>query len=350
MRAAVYHGRKDLRLENVPEPGAGLGEIKLAIQYAGICGTDVHELYDGPLYTSTEPHPLSGVCNPTIIGHELSGVVVEVGPDVTGFSEGDLVCVDPIDRCFTCLPCRRGDSAFCDSRTILGYSRAGGAFSEYVTVKAPMAHRVPDELSPLQTALIEPMAVGRRASKRTRTAPGDIAAVHGAGPIGLGVALALRAHGVDCIVVDPAPRRRRAAVDLGFEHVLDPIETDVVEAIFALTGGRGVAASIDAAGVPQALHAALAGTAIDGTTVVVAVPGGPVELPVRLLRRAEVWLTTSAGSTADDFRETIAGMAAGDYPSDGWVETLPFADIADGFESLRKGEKIKVLLDIAGTR
>ena len=97
MRAARFHGREDIRLEEVPEPDPGPGEVKLRVLYAGICGTDVHEYYNGPLFTpGTVPHPLSGVTNPVILGHEMSGEVVEVGSGVTGVNVGDLVAVEPL--------------------------------------------------------------------------------------------------------------------------------------------------------------------------------------------------------------------------------------------------------------
>lgn len=348
MRAAVYHGREDLRLEDVPDPEPGTGEVKLEIQYAGICGTDLNELYGGPTYTSVEPHPVSGVALPVILGHELSGIVTEVGAGVTGVAPGDLVCIDPIDACFTCERCAAGRAVFCADVSVHGYTRNGGALAEFTTVTEPMVHRIPEGVTPLQAALVEPMTVGRRAAKRTRTRPGDTAAVHGAGPIGLAAGFALRSAGVDCIFVDPAHARQDVARALGFE-VLDSSEADVVATILDLTGGAGVAASVDAAGVPAALRAAFASTAIDGTVVLVAVPSGQaIEVPTRLFRRGEVWFTASSGGTREDFGETIAAMAEGVYPTDHWVETIPFDDILAGFEGLRRGEKTKVLVDIAG--
>ena len=98
MRAAVYHGRQDLRLEEVPEPVAGPGEVKLKVLYNGICGSDLHEYYDGPITTrATTPHPLTGVKNPVILGHELCGEVVDVGDGVEDLARGDRVAVEPVE-------------------------------------------------------------------------------------------------------------------------------------------------------------------------------------------------------------------------------------------------------------
>jgi (R,R)-butanediol dehydrogenase / meso-butanediol dehydrogenase / diacetyl reductase len=190
------------------------------------------------------------------------------------------------------------------------------------------------------------MAVAMRAVLRTGAEPGQIVAVHGAGPIGIGVLLALRARGIATIASDPSPVRRRALATLGFDHVLDPAEADVVTAIRELTNGRGADHSVDAAGVPAALNAALASTAGDGTVLMVAVPLQPVELPNELFRKAEVRLTVSTG-VRDEFPPTIAALARGDYPPEGWVTTIAFDDlISAGIEPLRRQEKVKVLVDM----
>ena len=105
MRAAVYHGHRDLRLESVPEPEPAAGDVKLRVIYNGICGSDLHEYYDGPVTTRTTPHPLTGVKNPVILGHELSGEVVSCGAGVEELSPGDLVTVEPLETCGRCYSC-----------------------------------------------------------------------------------------------------------------------------------------------------------------------------------------------------------------------------------------------------
>jgi (R,R)-butanediol dehydrogenase/meso-butanediol dehydrogenase/diacetyl reductase len=349
VRAAVYHGRQDLRLEDVPEPAAGPDDVKLRVLFAGICGSDLHEYYAGPVFTRVdEPHPLTGVTNPVVFGHELCGEVVEVGEGVDRVAVGDLVAVEPLETCGRCVYCRSGAYNLCPFRAVHGYTRRGGALSEFTVVKSAMAHRLPKGLTPEQGALVEPMTVGLHAAKRTLAEPGQTVAVHGAGPIGIGVLLALRARGVETIVSDPSPERRAAVAALGVGHVLDPREGEIAEAVLELTGGLGAAASVDAAGVPAALAAALESTAVDGTVVIVAVPLQPLELPVPLFRRREVRLTMSAGPCGD-FPEAIEAMARGAYPLDGWVTRIAFDDVVrEGIEPLHRQEKMKVLVDVAG--
>lgn len=351
MRAARYYGNRDLRLEDVPEPVLRRDELLLRVQVAGICGTDVHEYYDGPIFTrASEPHPLTGVKNPVILGHEFCGAVVEVGADVDDVPIGSLVVANPLETCGRCVNCLEGAFNLCPLRAAHGLTRAGGAFSDLTTVKRSMAHVLPEGVTVEQGALAEPMAVALRAVIRTGAERGQVVAVHGAGPIGIGVLLALRARGIETIASDPSAVRRQSLAALGFEHVLDPAETDVVTAIRELTNGRGADHSVDAAGVPTALGSALATTAGDGTVMMVAVPLRPIELHRRLFARAEVRLTSSTG-VRDEFPETIASIARGDYPLEGWVTTIGFDDlIGEGFEPLHRQEKVKVLVDMTAVR
>ena len=172
MRAAVFHGRCDLRLEDVPEPEAGPGDVKLRVHYNGICGSDLHEYYAGPMTTRTEPHPLTGVKNPVIFGHELCGSVVALGDGVEDLEIGDRVAVEPVETCGHCLDCRSGHYNHCRLLAFHGYNRAGGGLAEYTVVRRSMAHRLPSALSPAQGALIEPMAIAWSTVRRCQVEAG----------------------------------------------------------------------------------------------------------------------------------------------------------------------------------
>ena len=346
MRAAVYYGREDLRLESVPEPEAGPGEVKLKVHYNGICGSDLTEYYYGPMTTRDTPHPLTGVKNPVVMGHELSGTVVSLGEGVEDLAIGDQVAVEPLETCGTCLPCASGQYNHCPSVAFHGYNRAGGGLADYTVVKRGMAHRLPSGVTPMQGALIEPLGVAWHTANRCRVESGQIVAVHGAGPIGIGVLLTLRRRGVDVIAVDPSPLRRRVAMALGARWVIDPADQGAVAAIRDLTGGHGAHASVDAAGVPAVIDALLKGTRVNGTAVVVAIHHHPVVIPPFDLLMPEVFLTGVAMS-AHAFPSVIAEMAKGAYPLEGWVETIPFAGIlTEGIERLRRQEGMKILVDI----
>ena len=349
MRAAVYHGRGDLRLEAVPEPEPGPGDVKLRVLYNGICGSDLHEIYDGPVTTRTTPHPLTGVKNPVILGHELCGEVVALGAGVTGLAPGDLAAVEPLETCGRCLYCVSGQYNHCPLVAFHGYNRAGGGLAEYTVVRRGMAHRLPPGMTAMQGALIEPLGIAWHTANRCAVETGKTVAIHGAGPIGVGVFLTLRRRGVETIVVDPSPARRAVLAGLGARSLLDPAACDVVAAIRDLTGGRGADASVDAAGGAAAFHAMLHGTRVDGTAVVVAIHHEPVVIPPFDLLMPEVRLTGVAMSV-NAFPSVIAEMARGSYPLGGWVETIPFKGLIErGIERLRRQEGMKILVAVGGS-
>jgi (R,R)-butanediol dehydrogenase/meso-butanediol dehydrogenase/diacetyl reductase len=346
MRAAVYHGPRDLRLESVVEPEAGPGDVKLRVIYNGICGSDLHEYYDGPITTRTTPHPLTGVKNPVIFGHELCGEVVSCGAGVEDLSPGDLVTVEPLETCGRCLACTAGQYNHCPDLALHGYNRSGGGLAEYTVVRRAMAHRLPPGMTPVQGALIEPLAIAWHTANRCRLEAGQTAAIHGAGPIGIGVCLTLKSRGVDVIMIDPSPLRRSVLQRLGARVTIDPSDCDPIAAIRDLTGGRGAHASVDAAGVPSAFNAMLHGTRVDGTAVVVAIHHAPVVIPPFDLLMPEVNITGVAMSVKA-FPSVIDAMARGNYPLDGWVETIPFDGLMErGFERLRRQEGLKILVDL----
>src|SRR5215469_3829874 len=143
MRAIRFHGREDVRLDDIPQPSPKAGEIKLRVLYNGICGSDLHEYYHGPMMTLTRPHPLSGVQNPVVLGHEFSGEVVELGQGVSDLKVGDLIAVEPVQTCGSCHWCRAGQYNHCPTPAIHGYSRDGGGLAEYTVVLRSMAHKLP---------------------------------------------------------------------------------------------------------------------------------------------------------------------------------------------------------------
>jgi (R,R)-butanediol dehydrogenase/meso-butanediol dehydrogenase/diacetyl reductase len=213
-----------------------------------------------------------------------------------------------------------------------------------------MAHKLPAGIGPLEGSLIEPLSVGMIAANRTDAVPGEAVAVHGLGPIGIAVLLALRARGVELIASDPSQHRREAVRSLGFETVLDPGEVDVAATVRDLTDGVGAAASVDAAGVPAALAASIASTAANRRVVLTAVPLQPITIDVAGFHASQVFLTPSTGTTpvTTAFDEVIELMAQGHYPTAGWTETIAFDDlIAGGFEPLHRQEKVKVVVDMA---
>ena len=341
MRAALYHGPGDVRIEDVPEPAPGPGEILVRPLHNGLCGTDLHQFFDGPM----TPAPL-----PIIVGHEAAGEVVELGAGLAGgpgsVAVGDLVAIAPLWTCGSCSPCLGGHHNLCTAMACHGMGTGGGGLAEYTVVHERMVHKLPDGVTAAQGALVEPLSVAYHAVVRGRPEPGRPAVVLGAGPIGIGSFLALRALGVDdVIVVEPAADRRAAIERVGAELVLDPGAGDVVEQVLDHTAGAGVPITIDAAGAEPAFRTAMGVTGRKGRVVTVAAylqpfPFNPSEA---MLYEIEI---VSSFSYNDEFPIVLAHVAAGRYPTDSWVEHVPFETHTDAYERMRAGEAIKVMVDV----
>ncbi|MFE3289947.1 2,3-butanediol dehydrogenase [Rhodococcus sp. NPDC059234] len=348
MRAARYHGVGDIRFEDIAEPTVGPGQVKVRVHFNGLCGSDLHEYFHAPMMAPTAPHPLTGVSVPVVLGHEFSGEIVEIGPAVDQLSVGDTVAVEPTVNCRQCVACRAGSYNLCSTIAAVGYSWAGGGgLGQYAVVDADHAYRLPPGMSTREGALIEPLAVALHAVHRGEVPPGSTVAVHGAGPIGIGVFLTLRAHGIDDIaVIEPSAARRAAIEAVGATNVIDPSNADVVAELRARTNGDGVSRSFDTAGVPATFLNAVRSTASHGRVVVVAVHQRPVDFNPTEILFSECEIVGSI-AYCDDYPEAIDLMARGAYPIESWVKTIAFGDlISDGLEPLRDQKAIKVLVDM----
>lgn len=348
MRAAVYHGREDVRLEEIPDVEPGPGQVKLAIAYNGICGSDLHEYYFGPLGIPTSPHPLTGAVMPQVIGHEFGGRVVECGEGVDDLAVGDLVAVDPIHTCGRCAYCKAGDTNLCVIAAFHGLSAIGGGLSDSTVVDRRMVHRMPEGLTARHAAIVEPMAVALRAARRAEVQAGQTVVVFGAGPIGLGAYFSCRWLGAEPIMVEPSADRRTIVSDLGAKTVLDPLSDDVTAAVRDLTDGLGAHATIDAAATAKTFAGAFAATRRRGTISMVGIAHETLPLDPIALFQTEITLRGS-NAYSDDFPMVIGAMAEGAFPLDGWVDTIGFDDLVDGgFEVLKAGRAMKLLVELAG--
>ena len=348
MRAAVYHGRNDVRLEEVADVDPGPEQVKIAVAYNGICGSDLYEYYAGPLGIPTTPHPLTGAVLPQILGHEFGGRVVACGSQVSDLSVGDLVAVDPIHSCGKCVYCLAGDTNLCVIAAFHGLMSHGGGLSDHTVVDRRMAHRLPEGLTARHAAVVEPMAVALRSARRAEVKAGQTVVVLGAGPIGLGAFFACRWMGAEAIVVEPSAQRRAILSGLGASTILDPTTDDVASAVLDLTGGIGAHAAIDAAATPATFAAAMASTRRGGTVSIVGIAHEPLAFDPIALFQTEITVRAS-NAYSDDFPMVIGAMAQGAYSLDGWVSTIAFDDLIEGgFEVLRAGQAMKILVELGG--
>ncbi|MGK4044289.1 2,3-butanediol dehydrogenase [Heyndrickxia oleronia] len=345
MKALRWHNQKDLRLENIEEPQALKGKVKLKVEWCGICGSDLHEYTAGPIFIPTETHPLSGDKAPIVMGHEFSGQVVEVGEGVTTVQVGDRVTVEPIYACGECEACKKGKYNLCDKMGFYGLAGGGGGFSEYAAVPAEMIHKLPETVSFEQGALVEPSAVALHAVRQSKLKVGDKAAVFGTGPIGLLVIEALKASGASEIyAVELSEIRQQKAAELG-AIVIDSKKYDAVEEIYKRTNG-GVDVAYEVTGVPPVLKQAINATKIDGETMVVSIFEKEAPIHPHDIVMKERSLTGIIGYR-DVFPAVISLMAQGYFPADKLVTKRIKLDevIEEGFEGLLKErDQVKILV------
>jgi (R,R)-butanediol dehydrogenase / meso-butanediol dehydrogenase / diacetyl reductase len=216
MRAVRWHGRGDVRVEEVPEAGPpGPHEVRVRVAWCGLCGSDLHEYRSGPFRIPLRPHPVTGQSAPVVIGHEISGWIEAVGAETAGLREGDLVALNALLPCGACGPCLQGDVHLCLTLGHLGMSADGG-LAELVTVPAAMVVPAPVGMGGDVAALAEPFAVAMRAVGQAGRPVGGSCLVLGAGAIGLSVAIVLRAGGNAVTLLDIARHRLRHAAELAF--------------------------------------------------------------------------------------------------------------------------------------
>jgi len=352
MQAATYHGREDVRVEEVDQQSLGPGQVRVDVEACGICGSDLHEYAAGPIFVpADEPHPISGETAPVTMGHEFSGVVSEVGEGVTDPAVGDTVAVNPILYCGACRQCREGNYHLCDSVGFVGLSGGGGGFAENVVVAAEQA--VPLGDVPVEHgALVEPLAVGLHAVRRSGLRAGDAVGVFGSGPIGLAVIECARAAGAGRIVVsEPREARRERAADCGATDLVDPSATDAVEFVRSATDG-GVDVAFEVAGVEATYNDAVRGTTPTGRTTVVSIWEEAVRTHPNDLVLGERTVTGTLAylggpRSGEEYGMVIAMLADGRLdPSPFVTDRIGLGEIVAGFEALSDpdSDQVKVLV------
>jgi (R,R)-butanediol dehydrogenase/meso-butanediol dehydrogenase/diacetyl reductase len=315
MKAAVWHARRDIRVEEFPDPDAPRpDEVRLAITWCGICGTDLEEYTQGPLFIppADRPNPITGRHAPMVIGHEFVGAVVRLGRDVTDLKVGDRVAVDTLIHCGECPFCLRHQVHLCERLAIMGLMTDGG-LAEYINAPRYMCFKYADNLSDAHAALAEPASVAVRSARRGRLAEGESVVIVGAGNIGLLTVEVARAFGANkVIVVEPAESRRKVAMDLGATAAIDPLDTDPIEAVRRLTGGRGADVVFECAGITSTMALAPELARRAGRIVLVGLHDAPV--PIRLVSvvTGEQELIGSFSHVYDeDFSAAVDMLSAG---------------------------------------
>jgi (R,R)-butanediol dehydrogenase / meso-butanediol dehydrogenase / diacetyl reductase len=305
MKAAIFHGIRDLRVEEVEEPKPRPSEVKVRVKYCGICGSDLHEYVHGLFPQSP-------------FGHEACGEIVEVGRAIRGFQAGERVIA--VQR---------------------------GAFAEYVLCPPERVMRIPQKMSWKQAAVVEPLAGAAYALERGGVHPGESVLIAGGGPIGLMVLLGLKALGAGSVyVTEISEVRRKKAEELGAAAVCNPLETKVSSWIKEVTSGRGVDVAVESVGVEASLKDCLASVRYKGRVIVQGIftERVPVHMLGFVTRETTMIGTNSINPTlAMEWIES-----KGIRPESIVTKIIPLEEIsAQGFEVLIQPakEEIKILVE-----
>lgn len=342
MKAARFHDREDIRVEDIEQSPVSESDVRIEVEACGICGSDLHEYRHGPKFTPEEPHPATGASIPVPTGHEFSGRVTEVGAEVSRIQVGDAVVVEPNIPCHDCLYCEDGQTHLCPNTTAVGWNTGAGGFAENAVVPEQQVHVLPEEVPVEDGALVEPLAVGLHAVRQSEMRAGDTVAVFGCGPIGLTVVRAAAAAGAKQIFVsEPNDTRRDVALELGADDAIDPFETDAVETIKAATPD-GVDVAFEFAGIGSTFNAALNSTRRDGTVTVGSISNDEISTDLNdvVMTERTVVGTNCYGFPPQSFRTEfdaiIQSLAAGEIDTDPFVTgRIDLDNITEaGFEAL----------------
>ncbi|MFA9465884.1 MAG: NAD(P)-dependent alcohol dehydrogenase [Velocimicrobium sp.] len=260
MKVAVMEGIGKMGYIERPIPEPKENEVLVKLEYVGICGSDLHFYEQGRIGDII-------VKAPFVLGHEPAGKVIEVGKDVRHLKVGDRVALEPGKTCGHCSFCKEGKYNLCPDVVFFATPPVDGVFQEYVAHEAALCFKLPENVSTLEGALIEPLAVGFHAANQGKAHLGQTAVVFGSGCIGLVSMMALKAEGVsNVIVVDVVQKRLDKALELGATVAINSMNTDPVEEILKLTNGRGADLAIETAGMEittnQAIHVLRKGSII----------------------------------------------------------------------------------------
>ena len=345
MRAGVYREKGVVRVEEVPVPGVGTGEVLIKVRACGVCGTDIKKIFQ----RYVEP--------PQILGHELAGTVVAVGPGVTKWKPGDRVMSFHHIPCGTCFFCERRLFSQCKQYKTTGltggFTPNGGGFGEYVKAMPWVAEagivRLPDNVSFEEATFIEPINTIVKAVQKARIVAGETVLVIGCGPIGLQLLMVAATTGARIYTSDPMATRRRKSKTLGAAESFDPVSGKLVEEVRARTEGRGVDAVLIAVAHPAVVVEGLAAARPGGRVLLFAAndPVTKIEFPAAAVGIDEKEILGSY-SAAVDIQESAAALVLGKKLPVMEIVTdrFPLARIQEGLELAARPteESLKVLI------
>lgn len=343
MLAAVFKGPDQMNIEDVPTPETGEDELLLQVKACAICGTDLR-IYSG--------QKTRGVRIPSILGHEIAGLVTRVGERVEDFKKGDRVAIAPVLPCGTCQNCKSGQENACLNRKGLGYEYDGG-FAEYMKIpgeylKKGNLFKIPEGLSFEEACLAEPLSCVYNGNERTSIKINDTVVIIGAGPIGLMHLMLSKAKGAtDIIVSEPIEERRKLALELGADFTINPDQEDIYRAVQEYTGGKLADAVILSIGIASLVNPALNLLKKGGILNLFAgfPKGREALIEPNIIHYNEVWVTGATASSRIDYEKSLDLIARSKIDLKPLIShTYPLEEIDKAFQIVSRGEGIKVII------
>ena len=324
-----------ITLTEADKPAVQPGEVGVEMIVSGVCGSDTH--------AAAGHHPF--VPLPYAPGHEVVGVVRDVGTDVSGVAVGDRITVEPTLPCWDRKMCRTGRSNVCENLGFFGCGYAQGGMADYFTVPAGRVHLIPAGMSDLDAALIEPLSTPVHAERLSGGVNGKAVAIIGAGTIGLLMLAAARYAGAKRIVMtDVLQSKRDRAGRLGADAVVDAASPSAVEDV---RGALGESADVvfDCVSIQSTVNQAVAITVKGGIVMIVGVPAQPVTVPLPEIQDRQIRIQGSATYLPEDYQRAIAIIESGGVSAADIVTAqFPLEQAADAFAASASGNEVKVLV------
>lgn len=336
MRVAQYEGNGHIEVVEAEPAVPSTGEVRIAVAYTGICGTDLHVLHG---------NMDSRVSLPQSIGHEMSGVIDAVGAGTDGLEIGQPVTVMPLDWCGDCPACLAGNQHVCQRLTFVGIDTPGSLQEQWI-VPASIIVPLPASLSLRHAALIEPLAVACHDVARSRLAAGEVAVVIGGGPIGQLISLVAQEQRARVLLIEPNAERRAFAAAHG-ATVIDPVAEDAAVLVEQATGGAGADVVFEVAGVAATALGSVDYARVRGRVVIVAIHAQPVPMNLHRVFWRELEIIGTRVYERQDFERAIQLLTRGAIPAEDIItDTIPLGRTLDAFHRLEQAGAMKLLVDV----
>jgi threonine dehydrogenase-like Zn-dependent dehydrogenase len=336
MRAAVWHGGRDIRIEDVPRPTIGPDDALIKVKAVGICGSELHA-YEG---LSKRRVP------PLVMGHEFAGVVEEIGERSNGIRIGDRVVAEPAVPCGVCEQCSSGRTNVCRLRRHVGL-HFPGAFADYVKMPSRSCHLIPESVSFEAATLAEPLSVGTHSVRLASIGGRDVVLILGAGVIGLSCLIAAREKAKTVLASDLFDSRLGFAKSFGADAVIDASRVDPVIEAHRLSSETGVNVAIEAVGLEKTVNQAISSVKEAGRVILVGLLDETARVGILQITVKEIQVSGSYGRTSKDFNEALTLLERNLSKISRLVtHTFSLDSVSQAFEtaSREKRRAIKVVL------